>query len=147
MPESFQRIIVNMLQDIPGVRNFVDNILITGCTEAEHLKALEEVLKCLSKAGLRVKLSKFKFMKSEIVYLGHKIDKDGIHPLPDKIHAVKDAPTPIIVSCIFGSPQLLWEISSMVGNHPLSTLPIAPEDVSWTWGEAEEEVALIQRNC
>ena len=102
----------------------MDNFLITGCTEAEHLKAFEEVFKCLSKAGLRVKLSKFKFMKSKIVYLGHKIDKDGMHPLPVKIHAVKDAPTPTIVSCIFGSPQLLWEISPWLATtlYPLYQL-------------------------
>ncbi len=33
---------------------YIDDILITGQMEEEHLKALEEVLKQLEKAGLRV---------------------------------------------------------------------------------------------
>ena len=27
-------------------------------------------------------------------YLGHKIDADGLHPLPEKVKAVHDAPSP-----------------------------------------------------
>ena len=41
---------------IPHVTVYIDNILISGETEAAHLQTLEEVLKQLAKAGLRVKL-------------------------------------------------------------------------------------------
>ena len=50
-----------------------DDIMITGETKAEHLQTLE-VLKCLVKAGLRVKKNKCKFMVSSVSYLGHIID-------------------------------------------------------------------------
>ena len=45
-----------MLQEIDGVIIYLDDILITGPTEMDHLKSLEEVLKRLDKAGLRVKM-------------------------------------------------------------------------------------------
>ena len=42
----------SLLSGIPGVVVYIDDILITGKTEAEHLAALEEVLKRLGEAGL-----------------------------------------------------------------------------------------------
>ena len=51
-PGIFQCVIDTVLQGIPGVVAHLDDILITGPTQEEHLAALEEVLKCLLKAGL-----------------------------------------------------------------------------------------------
>ena len=33
-------------------------------------------------------------MAPSVTYLGHKIDKDGIHPLAEKVQAVQKAPEP-----------------------------------------------------
>ena len=61
-PRIFQRVMESLLGDIPGVVFYIDNILITGRTNEEHLAALEEVLKRLQKAGLRLKKPKCVFM-------------------------------------------------------------------------------------
>ena len=37
-------------------------------------------------------------MVSEVVYLGHKIDEQGLHPLAEKVEAVQAALTPKNVS-------------------------------------------------
>ena len=57
-PGIFQRIIENVLQGIPHVLIYLDDILITGQSTEEHLKNLEEVLLCLEQAGLQLKSSK-----------------------------------------------------------------------------------------
>ncbi len=57
-PGLFQRAMEQMLRGIPGVVIYMDDILITGETEVEHLNSLEEVLKRLTKAGLRAKKNK-----------------------------------------------------------------------------------------
>ncbi len=72
----------------------MDDILITGNSELEHLEALNEVLICLNKAGLRVKKNKCKFMQSSVGYLGYRLDAEGLHPLESKIVAIRDAPVP-----------------------------------------------------
>ena len=46
-PRIFQRVMETLLQDIPGVIVYIDDILITGATEEKHLKSLEEVLRRL----------------------------------------------------------------------------------------------------
>ena len=70
------------------------DILIHSETEAEHLKSLEEVFKRLAKAELKVKKQKCKFMVPTVPYLGHIIDSEGLHPLPEKVEAIHQAPTP-----------------------------------------------------
>ena len=45
----------SLLKGIPGVTVYLDDELITGATEAKHLLALEDVLKRMSQAGLRLR--------------------------------------------------------------------------------------------
>ena len=93
-PGIFQRVIEGLLQGIRGVVVYLDDILITESTNKEHLEALEQVLSRLERAGLRVKWKKCEFMKESVEYLGHKIDATGLHPLPAKVKAIREAPKP-----------------------------------------------------
>ncbi len=79
-PGPFQRAMEQMLRSIPGVVVYMDDILITGETDAEHLNSLEEVLKRLTKAGLHAKKNKCHFMEPQVVFLGHVVDEKGLHP-------------------------------------------------------------------
>ena len=82
------------MQGLPGVTVYIDDILVAGATEEEHLKRLEDVLTQLERAGLHALKSKCQFMKASVTFLGHRVDADGIHPLPEKVEAVVKAPTP-----------------------------------------------------
>ncbi|CAB4020403.1 Hypothetical predicted protein, partial [Paramuricea clavata] len=57
-PGIFQRTMENLLQGIPFVVVRVDDILVSGSNDEEHLANLEEVLKRLSEHGLRLKKKK-----------------------------------------------------------------------------------------
>ena len=54
-PAIFQRVMESLLQGMTGVVAYLDDILVTGKTEEEHLTRLEEVLSRLERAGLRLK--------------------------------------------------------------------------------------------
>ena len=54
----------------------VDDILATGRNRKEHLATLDEVMKRLSAARLRVKCT---FLATQVTYIGYWIDKEGIH--------------------------------------------------------------------
>ena len=54
-PAIFQRIMEGILKGIPGVSIYLDDILITGRTEEEHLTNLEQVLKQLEVSGMHLK--------------------------------------------------------------------------------------------
>jgi hypothetical protein len=84
----------NLLQGIPFVVVRVDDILVSGSNDEEHLANLEEVLKRLSEHGLRLKKKKCAFMVNEVVYLGQKINSNGIQPIQEKVRGITDAPAP-----------------------------------------------------
>ena len=69
---------------------YIDDILITGKSDEEHLETLERVLVHLEESGLKLKRSKCLLMAPSVTYLGHKIDKDGIHPLTEKVRVAAE---------------------------------------------------------
>ena len=93
-PALFQKVMDTVLQDLPKVICYIDDILVTGSTEAEHLQNLEAVLKRLQKYGIRARKDKCFFMVDSVEYLGHTIDSSGLHTSTSKVKAVVDAPQP-----------------------------------------------------
>ena len=79
-PGIFQRAMDNLMQGMPSVVAYLNDILISGRSEQEHLDNLECVLKKLSEAGMRLMRKKCLFMLPEVDYLGHRISKEGIKP-------------------------------------------------------------------
>ncbi len=97
-PSIFQRTMENLLQGIPQVAVYIDDILVTGKSAAEHLHHLEEVLHRIDSAGMRLKRSKCRFMLPEVQYLGHRISKAGVRPAEEKVRTIQEAPVPTIVT-------------------------------------------------
>ena len=97
-PGIFPRMMEGLLQGIPCVGVLLDNVLITGPTDAEHLNNLDQVLKRLSDAGLRLKKKKCQYMKPSLECLGHRVDKEGFHPAEAKVKAIKEASAPTNVT-------------------------------------------------
>ena len=69
-----------ILQGFTYVICYLDDILITGPTDQEHLETLEEVLSRLKQHGIRLK-NKCQFLQDAVEYLGHQIDAQGIHQI------------------------------------------------------------------
>ena len=115
-PGIFQKEMDNLLAGIPGVVVYLDDILVTGVTEQEHLQSLEEVLKRLEQSGLRARKSKCLFMVSSVSYLGHKIDAEGINtPLTRQARGSEGSSLSkkcFRVKIIFGPIDILWKIPS-----------------------------------
>ena len=61
---------------------YIDDILISGASDQEHLDRLEEVFIKVEEAGLRFRKDKGVFMQPSVEYLGHIIDKLKRHLHP-----------------------------------------------------------------
>ena len=97
-PAIFQRTMESLLGDLPHVCIYLDDILVTGESEAAHLRNVATVLERLEAAGIRVKREKCAFMIPEVEYLGHSISAGGVYPVQEKVRAVMEAPRPQNVS-------------------------------------------------
>ena len=149
-PGIFQLTMESLLKDIPGVAVYIDDILVTGSSDDEHLEHLEETLCCLSDAGLRLKREKCVFLASSVQYLGYVIDPEGLHPMPEKVKAVQNAPSRTNVSELKSYLGLLSYYSKFLPNWSTVLAPLyvlLREKECWHWEEVEENLLKPQRNC
>ena len=140
-PAIFQRVMENLLQDIPNVTVYFDDILVAGSSVSEHLSVLEQVLSRLLESGLRLKKEKCHFLVKSVTYLGYQIDATGIHPTSEKIRAIKDAPTPRNVTELKSYIGLLSYYSRFMPHLPTVLSPLyrlLHNDVPWCWSDETE---------
>lgn len=94
--EIFQETIRNVVQDIPGVKNISNDIIIFGKDQKQHDIALEKTLQRLSEKVRTLNKQKCELNKSKITCLGVVFSNNGISPCPLKVKAIKEASVPII---------------------------------------------------
>jgi hypothetical protein len=69
---------------------FIDDILVYSQNEQEHEEHLRKVLQRLRDYQLYAKLSKCEFWISEVLFLGHIINRDGLVVDPKKVATILD---------------------------------------------------------
>ncbi|KAL0879388.1 hypothetical protein ABMA27_003149 [Loxostege sticticalis] len=97
-PNLWQKFMDRTLQGIDGVKCFFDDIIIQGSCEKELLQRLKEVLDRLKENSLRVNKDKCHFFQKSIKYLGHTIDKHGLHKCQEKVNAIANTERPTNVN-------------------------------------------------
>ena len=140
-PAIFQRTMENLLQGIEEVVVYLDDILVTGKCQDQHLQRLEEVLQRLSAARLRLKRVKCQFMVPSVQYLGVTIDTEGTHPNKDKVRAIQEAPAPTSVKELKAFLGLLNYYSKFLHNISSVLAPLyklLKKGVKWHWGKEQE---------
>ena len=111
---KLQRTIQGILQGIPNVCVYLDDILITGHNEKDHLNNLDAVLTRLDGAGMRLKQKKCAFMLPAVEYLGHHISEEGLRPTQEKVCAGTSTTECHTTTRIFGPRELLWKICTTI---------------------------------
>ena len=92
--QTFQRFMDEVLRGLDFCYNYIDDLLIASRSPTEHLTHLRLVFERLSQHGIIINSQKSQFGASSLKFLGHVVDKDGIHPLPEKVEAITKFPTP-----------------------------------------------------
>ena len=141
-PGIFQREIEKVLSGLPSVAVYLDDILVSSRSEKEHLETLDEVLRRLQEAGLKVRASKCQFMMPKVEYLGHVIDKDCIRPTPAKVSAIKNAPSPKTVKQLLSFLGMVTYYSKYLPSRADKLAPLYEllrKDSRWRWGREQQE--------
>ncbi len=77
------------MESFENVRAYLDHLLyISKLSLEDHLEKLEEVLRQLCDAGIKVNGAKSTFCALEIEYLGYLLTRDGIKPQSNKVQAI-----------------------------------------------------------
>ena len=105
-PSMWQCTVDQVLKGIP-TSCILDDMIITGKMDEEHLKNLQSVLQRLHDYNLCVKKEKRSFFQKEITYCSHKIDSDSLHKMHAKIEGITCAPKPENLTQLRASWDLL----------------------------------------
>ena len=84
-----------MDKKLNGLEQFgciLDDIIITGVNDSEHMLNLETVLKRLTDMNIKLNVSKCAFMEDEVEYYPFRVTKEGIQPSERKIEAERQVP-------------------------------------------------------
>ncbi|GKC32671.1 putative reverse transcriptase domain-containing protein, partial [Tanacetum coccineum] len=108
---------------------FIDDILVYSKDEEEHGKYLKIILELLKKERLYAKFSKCDYWLDSVQFLGHVIDRNGVHIDPAKIEAIRNWAAPT------------------TPTEPLTKLTW--KDKKYEWGKEEDEAfqLLKQKLC
>ncbi|GBG65156.1 hypothetical protein CBR_g49952 [Chara braunii] len=106
-PATFQRCMDNLFRSWLDrfVVVYLDDILVFSKTLDEHQGHLRQVLEKLREANFKINAKKCDWAKTQVLYLGHVLDGDGVKPEDSKIAAIRDWPT----------PRTLTELRSFLG--------------------------------
>ena len=135
-PSIFQSVVATLLNGIPGVQCYLDDIFVCPKSVNEHIELLDKVLSRLVRAGVRVNKQKCLFSQSSVEYLGHRIDEYGIHPTLEKVRAIKEAPKPWTIKLLWVSPNLSTVL------RPLHKVLFKDVPFKWT-RECDEAMKLV----
>ena len=89
---TFERLMQNCLGELNMTYCliYLDDVTVFLKTEEEHLHHLQIVFECFREYHLKLKLTKCKFLRSNINYLAHHVSKEGIQPSKENLKAVAE---------------------------------------------------------
>lgn len=120
----FQSMMGKLLISIPRVKVFINDIVITGKDEAEHLENLHTIFDKLREAGLKVRKDKCEFLQDRISCLRHIIDKNGIHVSKEKCRAIKDLKIPSNPKKVSAFISKITYYDKYIKNRPETLKPL-----------------------
>ena len=145
-----------VLSGMFGVESYIDDLIVFSSDRKTHLRALEELLKRLSKANLTARPSKSIFGASTIKFLGHDVGYDWITSNDDNLDKIARAKQPATKKEVRSFCGLLGYYRDYIPFFAIITAPLTdltkkgqPNFVEW--GKAQEKAfntlreALLKR--
>lgn len=149
-PEIFQRKMSELLGDLSGVAVYMDNVIVYGKDEAEHDKHLKEVLKRMESVDLKLNKEKCVFRKTELSFLGHIVDAQGVRADPEKVRAIKDLQEPKNVNELRRALGLINYMGKYIPNLATEGDPLyelLKKSSTWTWDQAQKSAFRNLKNA
>ncbi|GJV57045.1 putative reverse transcriptase domain-containing protein [Tanacetum coccineum] len=121
---------------------FIDDILIYSKTKEEHSEHLKIILDLLKKEKLFAKFSKCDFCLESVQFLGHVINREGVHVDPAKIEAIKNWPVPTSPTEVRQFIGLASYYRRFIEGFSLIAKPLTKltqKNKKFEWGADEDE--------
>ncbi len=141
-PSAFQRMMLQILAGQDVVQYYLDDIIVNGDNPELHEKRLQSVLQRLQNCGLKLNVEKCRFRKSELPFLGHVISASGLHPNPDHVLAIQQAPPPHDARSLHSFLGLAGLYSKFIPNNATLVEPLCAllrKSIGFCWTDEAQE--------
>ncbi|XP_053374880.1 uncharacterized protein K02A2.6-like [Mercenaria mercenaria] len=139
--EMFQKVLEQVLQNCPGTRNIMDDIIVHAPTKDEHQKCLENVLRVLHEKGFTLNSSKCQFEMSKVTFMGNVLSEHGVGPTESKVRDVLNARAPrnaaevrSFLGLVNFNARYIQNLASI--SEPMRRL--TRKNVRFKWGREEQ---------
>ena len=92
--QDFQRLMDEILGDIPRTFVYLDDVLVASETPDQHLEDLKAVFDALDTNGLVVNRKKCVLGQTSLEFLGFHVDATGTSPLPSRVASIVEIERP-----------------------------------------------------
>ncbi|GJX89604.1 reverse transcriptase domain-containing protein [Tanacetum coccineum] len=143
---TYQRLVDKAFQKQIGqnLEAYVDDLVIKSCTEQEEIWDMEETFRTLRKINMKLNPKKCTFRMKGGVFLGYKVNSDGLMMCPDKVEAVLSLPSPKCLKDVQRLNRKLASLNRFLSKSAKRSLPFfktlkkctKKSDFQWTM-EAE----------
>ncbi|XP_052756325.1 uncharacterized protein K02A2.6-like [Galleria mellonella] len=143
-PEVFHAKIRQHLEDLEGVESFIDDVIVWGRNKEEHDCRLKCLLLRARNVGIKFNRQKCQFGVSEITYLGHKFDANGMRADSAKVKAIMEMPYPNDKKALERFLGMINYLAKFIQNYSecVNVLRLLlKKDSEWLW-EAQHTEAV-----
>lgn len=139
--EIFQQKMMQIFDDMDGVEVYVDDIIIWGATKKQHDERLKLVLDKLRSENIKLNYGKCKIAITELNYLGHRINSEGIHMDESKIEAITNMAEPKDKKSLQQFLGLITYVSKFIPKLSEHTAPLRAllkKNVAFVWSNEQQ---------
>lgn len=140
-PEIFQRTMIKIFGDIPGVIVYFDDIGIVATDEDEHDKILAIVLERARMNNVKFNGEKIQYRKSEINFMGHILSNGMIRPADKHINAILQIQKPTDkqgVLRLLGLIKYLARFVPTLSKITAELRNLTTNNVEFSWNEKHD---------
>ncbi len=140
-PEMFQRNMVQIFGDIPGVLVYFDDIAVMGQTERDHDRTLSLVIERARKNGVKFNSEKIQYRKSQVEFMGHVLSCGSVKPknkYREAICRMKKPENKQDVMRLLGLFKYLAKFIPNLSKRSTALRNLTQNNVAFEWNEIHE---------
>lgn len=114
-----------MLAGLTGVQAYLDDVLVSE-KAADNVARLKAGLQRFRGHGVKLRYDKCSFSQAFVTYLGHRIDRLGLHPTEKNVEAIVNAPSPGLFQAFTECVNNVIAVVSVAGKEHTVAVELPP---------------------